>query len=83
MKKSTIIKLSVSVFLIAAICTAGAIALQDMDIRTKIKEQINLRYPDKCRYTYYYVNNILQYALEPHDLEQNDVKEIQVGNGKK
>lgn len=53
------------------------------DLHMKIMEEVNLRYPDKCRYTYYYVNNILQYELEEHDLEQNDVKEIQVGNGKK
>ncbi len=53
------------------------------NLHMKIMEEVNLRYPDKCRYTYYYVNNILQYELEDHDLEQNDVKEIQVGNGKK
>ena len=66
-----------------ALVLAAGIAICSPGIKIKIKEQINLRYPDKCRYTYYYVNNILQYKLEPHDLEQNDVKEIQVGNNKK
>ena len=83
MQKKTIITLAVLVVIAAGLAAVGTMLWNDMDFRTKIKDEINQRYPDKCRYTYYYVNNILQYQLEPHDLEQNDVKEIQVGNGKK
>ncbi len=67
----------------AAVIACCAVVLLNQNIRIKIMDEINLRYPEKCRYTYYYVNNILQYGLEEHDLEQNDVKEIQVGNNKK
>lgn len=81
--KRLIVKCIIAILVLTASGFGLYTILTDMNIRTAIKEQINLRYPDKCRYTYYYVNNILQYSLEPHDLEQNDVKEIQVGNGKK
>ena len=83
MQKKTIITIAVLAVIAAGLAAVGTTLWNDMDFRTKIKDEINQRYPDKCRYTYYYVNNILQYQLEPHDLEQNDVKEIQVGNGKK
>ncbi|MCI5605226.1 MAG: glycoside hydrolase family 26 protein [Clostridia bacterium] len=48
-----------------------------------LSDEVNKRYPDQMRYKYYYVNNVLQYELEEHDLDTNDVKEIQVGDNRK
>lgn len=64
------------------ICTYHHYA-SNPDAHYWLMDEVNKRYPDKMRYTYYYVNNIMQYELEEHDLEQNDVKEIQVGDNRK
>lgn len=48
-----------------------------------VKDKLNLMLPDKFTYQVYYQNNELVYDYSKLDFENCDVREIQVGNGRK
>lgn len=74
---------SISVCAVMIIFVAAITVVGKTSLRYVIRDKLNLIFPDKFTYYVYYENNVPHYALDEVDIEKNDVREVQVGNGRK
>ncbi len=76
-------KIIATVIIVIALILILTFALNARMILMFVKDKLNTVFPDKFCYQIYYQNGVREYNYNKLDFENNDVREIQVGNGKK
>ena len=74
-------KLFLSILILFILCVLVAVLFKPATIW--VKDKLNLLFPNVFSYQIYYQNNKLEYDYSKLDFDNCDVREIQVGNGRK